>query len=51
MPATAKGPRQRRDVEDHATGSAVTYGMRYLVKMIFNVATGENDDDGNAARI
>lgn len=33
----------------HATGSAITYGMRYLLKMIFNIATGEDDDDGNAA--
>jgi hypothetical protein len=33
----------------HAAGSAVTYGMRYLLKMIFNIAVGEGDDDGNAA--
>jgi len=33
----------------HATGSAVSYGMRYLLKMIFNIAVGEYDDDGNAA--
>lgn len=33
----------------HAAGSAVSYGMRYLLKMIFNVAVGEDDDDGNAA--
>ncbi len=33
----------------HATGSASSYGMRYLLKMIFNVAIGENDDDGNGA--
>lgn len=33
----------------HATGSAVQYGMRYLLKMMFNVAVGEADDDGNAA--
>lgn len=32
----------------HATGSAMTYGMRYLLKMAFNVAVGEDDDDGNA---
>lgn len=51
MPADGKGPKGN-DVmsKTHATGSAVTYGMRYLVKMIFNVATGEADDDGNAAR-
>lgn len=33
----------------HATGSAMSYGMRYLLKMIFNIAIGEDDDDGNAA--
>jgi hypothetical protein len=32
----------------HARGSAVTYGRRYLTLMIFNLATGE-DDDGNTA--
>jgi hypothetical protein len=31
----------------HATGAATSYGMRYLLKMIFNVAVGEDDDDGN----
>lgn len=35
----------------HANGSAMTYGMRYLVKMIFNVAIGEDDDDGNEAGV
>lgn len=32
----------------HARASAVTYAKRYLVGMIFNLSTGE-DDDGNAA--
>ena len=32
----------------HATGSAFTYGQRYLLKLIFNIAVGD-DDDGNAA--
>lgn len=32
----------------HATGAALTYGQRYLLKMIFNIAV-ENDDDGNKA--
>ena len=27
----------------------MSYGMRYLVKMIFNVSIGDDDDDGNAA--
>lgn len=31
----------------HAFGAASSYGMRYLLKMIFNVAIGEDDDDGN----
>lgn len=30
----------------HARGSAITYGRRYLVLMIFNLSTGY-DDDGN----
>lgn len=33
----------------HAFGSGTSYGMRYLLKMVFNVAIGEEDDDGNAA--
>jgi hypothetical protein len=33
----------------HASGSAHTYGKRYLVKDIFNVAVYEPDDDGNGA--
>jgi hypothetical protein len=33
----------------HAFGSGTSYGMRYLLKMIFNVAIGEEDDDGNTA--
>jgi len=31
----------------HATASADSYGKRYLVKDIFNVAIGEDDDDGS----
>lgn len=48
MPADGKGARGN-DVmtRTHAAGSAVSYGMRYLLKMIFNIAIG--DDDGNAA--
>jgi hypothetical protein len=50
MPADGKGAKGG-DVmtKTHAVGSAVSYGMRYLLKMIFNVAIGEDDDDGNAA--
>lgn len=48
MPADGKGAKGG-DVmtKTHATGSAMSYGMRYLLKMIFNVAVGEDDDDGN----
>lgn len=50
MPNDGKGAKGG-DVmtKTHATGSAMTYGMRYLLKMIFNVAIGEDDDDGNSA--
>ena len=49
MPADGKGAKGN-DVmtKTHAFGSATQYGMRYLIKMIFNIAIGE-DDDGNAA--
>lgn len=49
MPADGKGAKGG-DVmtKTHATGSAISYGMRYLLKMIFNIAVGD-DDDGNAA--
>ena len=35
----------------HAIGSAITYGKRQLLKMIFNLAEAgdKDDDDGNAA--
>ena len=50
MPADGKGAKGG-DVmtKTHATGSAASYGMRYLLKMIFNVALGNDpdDDDGN----
>jgi hypothetical protein len=50
MPSDGKGAKGG-DVmtKTHATGSAVAYGMRYLLKMIFNVAVGDADDDGNKA--
>jgi len=49
MPADGKGAKGG-DVmtKTHAAGSAFTYGQRYLLKMVFNIATG-GDDDGNAA--
>lgn len=48
MPADGKGARGG-DVmtKTHATGAAMSYGMRYLQKMIWNVAVGEDDRDGN----
>jgi hypothetical protein len=50
MPNDGKGAKGG-DVmtKTHATGAAMTYGMRYLLKMIFNVAVGEDDRDGNGA--
>jgi hypothetical protein len=50
MPADGKGAKGG-DVmtKTHATGSAVSYGMRYLLKMIFNIAVSDRDDDGNGA--
>ena len=50
IPADGKGAKGG-DVmtKTHAMGSAFTYGQRYLLKLIFNVAIGELDDDGNGA--
>ena len=51
MPADGKGAKGG-DVmtRTHATGSAVSYGKRYLLIMIFNLTMGgEYEDDGNAA--
>lgn len=47
MPADGKGAKGG-DVmtKTHATGAAITYGRRYLLGMIFNIAVGE-DLDGN----
>lgn len=49
VPADGKGPKGG-DVmtKTHAAGAAMSYGMRYLLKSIFNVAIGEDDDDGNS---
>jgi hypothetical protein len=48
MPADGKGAKGG-DVmtKTHATGSAVTYGRRYLLGMIFNI-TLTKDNDGNS---
>lgn len=49
MPADGKGAKGG-DVmtKTHATGAAITYGRRYLLGMIFNIAITK-DDDGNSA--
>ena len=49
MPADGKGAKGG-DVmtKTHAFGSAMRYGMRYLVTMIFDIVI-DKDDDGNAA--
>lgn len=51
MPADGKGPKGG-DVmtKTHAAGAAASYGMRYLLKGIFNVAVGEDDRDGNTVK-
>lgn len=48
MPADGKGAKGG-DVmtKTHAAGAAGSYGARYLLKGIFNVAIGEDDKDGN----
>ncbi len=48
MPADGKGAKGG-DVmtKTHAAGAAMSYGMRYLLKGIFNVAVGEDDTNGN----
>jgi hypothetical protein len=49
MPVDGKGAKGG-DVmtKTHAMGSGISYGMRYLLRMIFNLAI-DQDDDGNAA--
>lgn len=49
MPTDGKGAKGG-DVmtPTHASGSAHSYGKRYLVRDIFNVAIGEDDNDGNS---
>jgi len=48
MPRDGKGAKGG-DVmtKTHATGAGMQYGMRYLLKGIFNVAIGDLDNDGN----
>jgi hypothetical protein len=51
MPNDGKGAKGG-DVmtKTHATGAALSYGARYLHKMIWNVAVGEDDRDGNTVK-
>jgi hypothetical protein len=48
MPCDGKGAKGG-DVmtKTHAMGAAISYGSRYLLKAIFNIAIGEEDKDGN----
>jgi len=48
MPSDGKGAKGG-DVmtKTHATGAAMSYGARYLLKGIFNISVGEEDRDGN----
>jgi len=39
---------KKNKTQVHGTSSAISYGRRYLLAMIFNINTGD-DDDGNAA--
>ena len=39
---------KKNKTQVHGTSSAVSYGRRYLLAMIFNINTGD-DDDGNSA--
>jgi hypothetical protein len=49
LPADGKGIRDNAAMtKTHAAGSAFSYAQRYLLRLIFNLAVGE-DDDGNAA--
>lgn len=51
VPADGKGAKGG-DVmtKTHAVGAAMSYGARYLLKFIFNVAVGEDDADGNGPK-
>ncbi len=52
MPADGKGAKGG-DVmtKTHAAGAAFSYGQRYLLKLIFNIAVGDDDNDGNGVVI
>lgn len=52
MPADGKGAKGG-DVmtKTHATGAAMSYGQRYLLKLIFNIAVGDDDDGNSGPRV
>jgi hypothetical protein len=48
MPLPVQGPKGNAVMtQTHGTGAAMSYAMRYLLKFIFNIAIGSDDDDGN----
>lgn len=50
LPADGVGPKgERNKTPTHAVGSTMSYGRRYLLLMIFNIALANEDDDGNKA--
>jgi len=50
IPVVTKGPKGADVMTPvHATGSAATYGRRYLLAMVFNLAFTDSDDDGALA--
>lgn len=50
VPADMTGPSGKLNkTATHGFGSAVSYGRRYLMLLIFNISTTEKDDDGNSA--
>lgn len=49
MPPPIQGPKGNAVMTaTHGAAAADSYGMRYILKKIFNVAVGEDDRDGNA---
>lgn len=48
MPMPINGPQGKPVMtETHGSAAADSYGMRYILRKIFNVAIGEDDTDGN----
>lgn len=52
VPADGKGPKGDNVMtKTHATGSAISYGKRYLAGMVWNLSVGDDDDGNSAASI